>query len=59
MFYNYQEIVFCMLLLPALLNILLPLVILVVWIVLQLMPITIKQNLTEKVGPRNSIPGMF
>ena len=36
MFYNYQEVIVCMLLLPVALNIVLPLMMLVVWLLKQL-----------------------
>lgn len=49
MFYNYREIFVCMLILPVVLNILLPLAMLVVWFVKQVV-FGRKKSLPEEVA---------
>lgn len=55
MFYNYQEIIVVMLLLPVALNIVLPLAMLVVWLLKQLVVGKKKHGKTVHVGQESRI----
>jgi hypothetical protein len=56
MFYNYQHVIVCMLLLPAALNIVLPLVMLVVWLLKQLFIGKKKMKEVVHVEQENRMP---
>lgn len=56
MLYNYQEIFVCLLLLPVVLNILLPLAMLVVWLFKQLVIRIMKMFKSDVAGEESPIP---
>ena len=56
MLYNYQEIFVYLLLLPVVLNILLPLAMLVVWLLKQLVIVNMKTSKSEAAGEESPIP---
>jgi hypothetical protein len=56
MFYDYQEVIVCMLLLPVALNIVLPLVMLVIWLLKQLVMGNRKREETVPAGEKSRMP---
>lgn len=56
MFYNYQGVIVCMLLLPVALNIVLPLVMLFVWLLKQLVMGKRKHGKTVHFDQESRIP---